>query len=316
MGLNKELLPNIICADWSVNAKNRAAIGLFQQDANNWSLRFRDGIDDVDAWLKTWLDGQAQRTWLGIDVGLGLPEAWWQAVQAAGKPAPRSFRELLQSLSKDDPFFQRAQKLEELSLWRPFASIKDSKKQDLVKTLFGDSDKPNPLMRQCDREAKAEALFWCVGPRQVGGASAHAWKTIIKPFLDHEAMQLAFLDCTWAEASERLGLTIVEIWPTLARKSVAGKGFNGSKENRADRIASWAHLTQHAIAKGLNAEICYELGQLAIGSSHLFDAASGVLALEQAVRHPMKDATHNPREGSIFGLNGDRAKAKQAAPSD
>lgn len=128
------------------------------------------------------LGGDGSPVLLGVDFPLGIPAAY------AAKAGLRSFRALLAGLGSEGAFGglgEIATTLGEVSLARPFypagrvppgAARRADHAAALGLPLAA-------LWRTCDRVAGAEALFWTLGPRQVGKAALAGWRELLLPLV-------------------------------------------------------------------------------------------------------------------------------------
>lgn len=126
--------------------------------------------------------GDGSPVLLGVDFPLGVPAAY------AARVGLRSFRALLERLGSGGALaglHEIAATLDEVSLERPFypagrVVAGSARRGDHAGALGLPLE---ALWRTCDRLAGAEALFWTLGPRQVGKAAIAGWRELLVPLV-------------------------------------------------------------------------------------------------------------------------------------
>lgn len=180
-------------ADWSVSPGKRWWCQARHGPSGRWRIGAPRRVGPVDAWVQDLRDavGRGERVALGLDVPLGLPEAW---VTRAGATPWRGFRDALMDLGTGEwaKFDEPAATASEVSPARPFypaLAQRGVQRAALVEGLGVASF--DALLRRCDRptpgpggRGAAACLFWLVGAQQVGKAAIAAWREVVRPLLD------------------------------------------------------------------------------------------------------------------------------------
>ena len=259
------------------------------------------------------------RLLLGLDVPLGVPEAW------AALVAVRSFRELLAMLAQDGAraatFFAPATRPEEISAWRPFYPARPggARQAHLLEALGLAS--MDQLLRRCDRataeRGAAGALFWTLGAKQPGKAAISAWRDLLLPAMDMWGEQLGLwpFDGGLAALAER-PVVIAEAYPAALglRLGLTAPGRGWSKRRRADRaqqgrvVLGWADQRGVVLTEELRAQVADGFGEGPTGEDR-FDAVVGVLGMLDSLGEGgvswegMPSSALYKVEGWLFGLN-------------
>lgn len=168
----------------------------------------------VPAALRTFLDGAGARL-LGVDAPLGVPATWAERAEIG------SFRELVCGLSEDvlAALLEPARAPAQVHAMRPFlVPPRGVRLRDLAARL---GLAPEELPRRCDQLARAHPLFWCVGPRQVGRAAARFWREVLRPRWCLGALAVWPFDGTLEALLRRARPVVLELYPTLVRRSFA-----------------------------------------------------------------------------------------------
>ena len=253
----------------------------------------------------------------GFDFPLGLPLAY------ARRAGVEDFRRLLPTLGRGAwrDFFSVAERAEEVSLARPFYPARAGKRgtvarRHLVEGLgLGSYD---DLLRRCDRaggrRTAACAMFWTLGPQQVGKAAIVGWRDLLIPALrgSHDLALWPF-DGGLGELLAGRDIVAAETYPAEVYGHL-GLGFGtgaGGKRAQAARAAQAPRLLQRAGDLGLGLDrrlrdaIADGFGPAPDGEDP-FDATVGLLGMVNVVlgRRPAGapgDAGVRRIEGWILG---------------
>ncbi len=229
----------------------------------------------------------------GIDAPLGVPRAW-----AACRPEA-DFCAFLAGLAPNDPFFQVAATLGEITQARPFypaRGVRGMRQAEHAAALgFADSF---GLRRACDRATDLRPagapLFWTLGANQTGKAALSLWRDmLIGPRPGSPLYKI------WPFAGDFLHIlapgtvTVAETYPAECMRAL-GISTAGSKRRQADRAAAapsikaaMARLDAHADAS-LTAAITAGFGADAAGEDR-FDSVLGVLGVVAVLRGVLPD---------------------------
>lgn len=313
------MLPAVVAhADWSVDPGKRwVAAAILGGDGG-----YRATAPRLVGPLPEFLDGLAARAGpegavlLGFDFPLGLPARY------AARAGVDDFRALLPRLGQGRwrDFFQVAGTRDEVSPARPFYPAKAGprgtvSRRHLVEGLgleaYGD------LLRRCD-EATADgrraaaAMFWTLGPQQVGKAAITAWRDLLIPALN-SGRELAI----WPFDGPLAGLVapgrivVAETYPGEVYGHLGIAFSGGGKRSQAARAANAPILRGRARDLGVALErpfgalIAEGFGAGPAGEDP-FDATVGLLGMLNVVRgrrapgeHP--DPLTRAVEGWILG---------------
>jgi hypothetical protein len=229
---------------------------------------------------------------VGFDFPIGVPLAWARAARV------RDFRALLPTLG--GPFFEVAERPEELSLLRPFYPRRPgaASQAQLLEGLGVAS--LDALRRVCERarpgRPAAAPLFWTLGAQQVGKAAIAGWSELLIPALRSEALDVALwpFDGALAELLAPGRVVVAETYPAefYTHLGVAFQrppdGGPSGKRVQGDRAAQAEALLAAARALGVSLEPALEqqlrdgFGGRADGEDR-FDAAVGLLGMLNVV---------------------------------
>ncbi len=266
-----EYLPAVIAhADWSLDAKKRwVARAVYEGDGH-----YRAFVPEPVGKLSLFLDGLqgcARRSgplFVGFDFPLGLPRAY------ARRTGIDDFRGFLSTLDRNPwrQFFSVAEHPEDISPTRPFYPAKVGKRGTVARhhLLQGlGLDSHQDLLRVCDRASPARpaacAIFWTLGPQQVGKAAIVGWRDLLIPALvgrqdlalwpfdgELDAL-LARHDIVAAESYPAEVYGHLGLWPGGGRRPGAGRRRE-SKRLQAARAGSGSRLLEVAGGLGLRLE--------------------------------------------------------------
>lgn len=250
----------------------------------------------------------------GFDFPIGLPRAY------ARRARVREFRTLFTSLG--GPFFEVAERPEEISILRPFYPARPggTSQAQLVQALGmqGIDD----LLRVCERATPsrraAAPLFWTLGPQQVGKAAISGWRDALIPAL-RAGLDLALwpFDGPLAELFAPGRVVVAETYPAEAYGHVGvelsavseggpkGKRVQEVRAAQAGRVLAFADRIGVELAPKLRAELADGFGAKPDGEDR-FDATLALLGmLNVALGHRPAGEPDDPEiravEGWILG---------------
>lgn len=183
----------------------------------------------------------AERLLLGLDLPIGVPAAW------ARRAGIDDFKALLPELGRGrfEDFFEPAETPEEICLERPFYPARPggARLVDLVERLG--LEHPRDMLRLCDLahtdRTAAAALFWTLGPNQVGKAAISGWRDLLQPALKVDAVALWPFDGELGDLLRDRPVTVVEIYPAELQSRLGvrlGRAGGGSKLRAEDRAGA------------------------------------------------------------------------------
>lgn len=260
-----ERLPAVIAhADWSLVANKRWVARAVHEGGGRYRAFAPEPVGKLSQFLDG-LQGCARRSgplFLGFDFPLGLPRAY---AQCAGID---DFRGFLSTLDRNPwrQFFSVAEHPEEVSPTRPFYPAKAGKRgtaarRHLLQGLGLDSYQD--LLRACDRASPARpaacAIFWTLGPQQVGKAAIVGWRDLLIPALDgRQDLALWPFDGALDELLARHDIVAAETYPAEVYGHLGLWPGNGrrkeSKRLQAARAGSASRLLELAGSLGLRLE--------------------------------------------------------------
>jgi len=89
-------------------------------------------------------------------------------------------------------------------------------------------------LRQCDKLAKAESVYWCLGPKQVGKAALQFWRETLVPLKAHFGDRLAVWP--FQKIEDRHDVVVAECYPASFIMSVWNRRVK--KTDALDRVAA------------------------------------------------------------------------------
>jgi len=250
----------------------------------------------------------------GFDFPIGLPLAY------ARQARVRAFHTLLPSLG--GPFFEVAERPEEISILRPFYPARPggTSQSHLVEGLGVAS--MEELLRVCERATPtrraAAPLFWTLGAQQVGKAAISGWRDALIPAL-RAALEIALwpFEGSLAELLAPGRIVVAETYPAEVTGhlglDLAAVSEGGPKGKRVQAVRAAQAPRLRELASGLGVELAPELeAQLVDGfgakadGEDRFDTVVGLLGmLNVALGHRPAEAPADPEirrvEGWILG---------------
>jgi hypothetical protein len=193
----------------------------------------------------------------GFDFPIGLPLAY------ARQARVRAFRTLLPSLA--GPFFEVAERPEEISILRPFYPARPgaTSQAQLVAGLGVAS--MDELFRVCERATPlrraAAPLFWTLGAQQVGKAAISGWRDALIPAL-RGALDVALwpFEGSLAELLAPGRIVVAETYPAEAYAhlgldlAAVSAGTAQGKRVQAVRAAQLPRVLEFATRLGVELE--------------------------------------------------------------
>lgn len=293
-------------ADWSV-APAKRWMSVATPIGSGWRVKI-EKVGDLDT-LFARLGALAANApvALGVDAPIGLPSAYQRS--------EADFPAFLCALTPEDPFFEVADAVSDISLARPFyprRSPAGVRRKDLLDGLgLTDSEQ---ILRHCERKLNtqpaASPMFWTLGANQVGKGAICLWRDLLLPALNAPDPPLLWpFAGTLAELLQPGCIVVAETYPANAMRQM-GLGFRGSKRRQSDRRAVapafWTHLHDLDAEPDaiLSAKIDEGFGAGADGEDQ-FDSLIGLIRMLQIIRDPALDQLPEPAirrwEGWILG---------------
>jgi hypothetical protein len=195
----------VVHCDWSTSPHKRwSAEARFVDD--RWVAFAPRLVPDPSALLNP-----EKSELLGFDFPIGLPIAY------ATKAGIDDFLGALPRFGSGDweRFYEPATTPTEISLRRPFYPRRPggTKQEHLVQALGVSS--MSDLRRVCDyghdARGPAEAMFWTLGPKQVGRAAIAGWADVLVPALDR--IRLWPFEGALADLCDRAWVVVCETYP-------------------------------------------------------------------------------------------------------
>jgi len=260
-------LPAVVAhADWSIDPGKRwVAVAVLGADR-----RYRAAAPRVVGPLPAFLDGLATQAgpadavFLGFDLPLGLPARY------AARAGIDDFRAVLPCLGAGRwrNFFEVAALPGEVTPRRPFYPARAGRRGAVARRHLLDGlglGSYDDLMRRCDRSTPgrraAAAMFWTLGPQQVGKAAISAWRDLLIPALAAECdLRIWPFDGPLQELFAPGRIVVAETYPGEIYGhlgvvfSRARRGIKVGKRVQADRAANAAVLLDRADGLGIRLE--------------------------------------------------------------
>lgn len=262
-----EPLPTVVAhADWSIDpAKRWVASAVLSADG-----RYRAMAPELVGPLPSFLDrltvraGSAGTVFLGFDFPLGLPARY------AARADIDDFRAVLPMLGKGrwHAFFDVAALPGEVSTLRPFYPSRPGSRGTVARQHLLDGlglERYDDLMRCCDRSTSgrrpAAAIFWTLGPQQVGKAAICAWRDLLIPALAAGCdLRIWPFEGALHELFQAGRIVVAETYPAEVYAhlgvefSKARVGLKAGKRVQADRAANAKILLGRAGRLGITLE--------------------------------------------------------------
>src|SRR5689334_9094333 len=264
----------VAAADWGVGwGKRWMARAVREPDGRGYTLSHPVPVGASEAFVRRVRQHlpEGGSALVGLDFPIGLPDGYAERVFPG-----MSFRGILVRLGEE--FFKPT---DEPCLERPFGP------QSSGPGVFGPARLAEilgvELLRKCDRESKANPMFFTLGARQVGRAAADGWKHVIRPALEEGASLWPF-DGALADLLARPGLVLAEIYPALFFGRVRkGEG----KEAAEARRRVFGELLEKARSEGMEIALtpsAEEWVEAGFASSDDFDPMLSVVGMLRALQ--------------------------------
>ena len=303
-------LPNlVIAADWSVDPNKRWMARADLTSEGRYMLYPPETVGNLSNFLSRirQIAGPRRTAFVGFDFPIGLPRSYAQAVGI------HSWRQALDKFGSSgwENFYNVS---DDPSLYNPFFPLpkqrgeRGSFRRQLTQRLgFSSFDH---LKRRCDIQAKAESLFYTLGPKQVGRAAIDGWRYVLGPAMDY--IHFWPFDGRLSQLLERSGIVVAEIYPREAYRQLdirIGSSTRRAKRRREDRKAVSFELLSRIkknewISVSKAAESCFAWG---FNSDDDFDAMMGLISMiriligAHACTIPEDDSKVISIEGWILG---------------
>ncbi len=287
-------LPAVVAhADWSLDARKRRVARAVHEGAGRYRALAPAPVGDLRIFLDRLRRGVP---WtgpllLGVDFPIGLPRAY------ARRAGVTDFRRLLPQLGGGPwrDFFRVAEGPLEVDVTRPFYPLRPGRRGTVARRHLVEGlglAVQRDLLRVCDlangHRRDACAMFWTLGPQQVGKAAIVGWRDFLIPALEagHDLALWPFEGALESLLAER-DIVVAEVYPAeiygqLDLPAARGKRRQQARAKRAPALA--AHL-RHL---GITADPTFR-GALADGfgaaadAEDCFDAVVGLIGMLNVV---------------------------------
>lgn len=283
------MFDKIIHADWSV-APNKRWVAMAHRRESTWQVEAPRPVGDCGRLLSDALGGETDNysVLAGFDFPIGVPVAYGRKTRCT------DFKAFLRALGNGcwQRFFDVCEKLEEISVTRPFYPNSSGekgvrKREHLLSGLWLSKEE---LLRQCEKKTDTRnaacSLFWTLGGNQVGKAALAGWHEVVRPALDCGGRLWPF-EGSLGELAGQPGLVICETYPGEAYGHlgikfntglIKGKRDQTSRQKQFEKILTW--LNDKSIKLAPEVEACIRDG---FGSEKnaddKFDAFVGLLSM-------------------------------------
>ena len=279
-------------ADWSTDPKKRwCAIAVLDADGR-YRSDASEPVGDLDAYFRRLREraGPGAAVFCGFDFPIGLPARYGH--KAGLKDFPDALLEFGSGRWCD--FYSPAPTEQAISIRRPFYPQRPggAKKHHLVSGL--DLQNTRELYRSCDLHpdrGPAEAIFWLIGPKQVGRAAITGWRDLLAPAMRSDSPPSIWpFDGRLTELLARPGVVVAETYPAEVYRhlDLGISGNDRSKRCQTDRasdagaLVAWARANRVRLTQRLHAEIVNGFDGGADGEDR-FDAVVGLFGMLDVV---------------------------------
>lgn len=279
------MFDRVVHADWSMAPGGRFAAGA-KRRGSVWSVDAPQPVGASEAFLDR-LHCPGERVLAGFDFPIGVPLAWGE------RSGLRDFRELLDVIGTPPwhAFGEVCERPQDISLRRPFFPYRNHPRPtaSMLVDGLGVPDMES-LLRRCERPGpgrkRASALFWTMGPAQVGKAALTGWKEILRP--SRHAARIWPFDGPLDRLAGTPGLVIAETYPADALPTLRiSRPTTFSKGRRSERMALVPAIVERLragfgsrrITLTARAERALEEGFGRDPGGDAFDAFIGLLAM-------------------------------------
>ncbi len=300
----------VVHADWSAHPGKRWLAAARLMPAGGCAAGAPQPVGEPDALIERLLAAAGGgAVLLGLDLPVGLPAAYARCAGVNDFPA------LLPQLGQGDwaDFYRPAERPQDISLRRPFYPARPggARRRHLLDGLGLAADE---LLRRCDRRtaerSAAAALFWTLGPQQVGKAAIAGWRDLLAPGLASGRLTLWPFAGRLEDALRPGRVVAAETYPAECYRHL-GVRLTGSKRSLEARrragaaLLAWARDAGVALEPALTEQIAGGFGVGADGEDR-FDAVVGLFGMLNVVlgrRAPGEPPDDDVRrvEGWILG---------------
>jgi hypothetical protein len=245
---------------------------------------------------------------VGVDFPIGVPRAY---ARAAGTD---SFLEWLRELGRGRwaRFFEPAAALDEISTEQPFFPRATATKGDKARHRNRLGFSHAEMLRRCDRLARAESLFWTLGPKQVGKAAIAGWRELLLSARTDVQPSIGiwpFDDPSLEQLLRHHDVVIVETYPAglyrrvgvVFRPGQGGKTSQRARAAQAGPIGECAERLGVELTDGLRDAITGGFAS-AQGRDDGFDALVGLLGMLDVLNAERPGAV--PRDDAVLTTEG------------
>jgi hypothetical protein len=280
-------------ADWGATPGKRWIALAARGDDGRFTARAPEPVGALDRLLERLAaEARGGSVLLGLDLPIGLPRAY------ARRAAIPGFTTALCRFGagKWVDFYRPAATADELGLRRPFYPQRPGgASQRALLDRLGLTRAE--LLRRCDARTggrpAACALFWTLGPSQVGKAAISAWRELLAPALrDGVGLAIWPFDGPLARLLALHRLVVVETYPAevyrhldlpLARRGNGRKSDPRARAACAPALLGFAERASVRLEAGLEAAIRAGLGDDRHGEDR-FDAVVGLFGMLDVVQ--------------------------------
>jgi hypothetical protein len=209
-------------------------------------------------------------------------------------------------------FFEPAATLEQVSIERPFFPRGTAARGDKARHRDRLGLSRAEILRRCDRLERAEALFWTLGPKQVGKAAIAGWRELLVAARADDQVSVGIWPFDDPSLEQLLGhhdVVLAETYPAglYRRVGVVFRSGQGGKTSHDARRAQAAALIR--CAEGLGVELAPQLREAIaagfpkeVGGDDGFDAAVGLLGMLDVLAGERPGAL--PRDDAVLSVEG------------
>jgi hypothetical protein len=302
-------------ADWSVDPRKRWVARAVHQGKGRYRADAPERVGPLAGFMERLRRDAAHdgAVFLGFDFPIGLPRAYARRAGIAG------FRRVFPGLGQGEwrDFFRAAEGPEQIALGRPFYPAKARPRGAASRRhlpvglgLEGWAD----LLRACDPghsgRGAACALFWTLGPQQVGKAAIVGWRDLLIPAL-LAGVDLAIwpFDGDLAALLAEREVVVAETYPAelYAHLGLRGSGAALGKRRQAARAAHGPRLLDRLHGLGMTADpalpraIVEGFGPAPDGEDP-FDSTVGLIGMVNVVRgHRPAPVPEDPAVRAVEG---------------
>jgi hypothetical protein len=291
-------LPSLIVhADWSIHPKKQWLCKAHRR-FGHYEIQEATKVDGGETLLERLRDSLLPDDTLliGFDFAIGLPQAYCAPLAIV------NFKDQVQDFGVDiwNEFYNVATNPPEISPHRPFYPFNAGAAGQTQGQLVAGLGVPtmDALLRQCElgangqRPGNANALFWLVGPKQVGRAAIDGWQNVIAPAIQHypeEELGIWPFDGRLDDLLRRKRTVLAETYPAECyyhvNFSMVPPWSKRTQEDRRDRgkeLVRWSAQRPVVISPALLAQLDDGFGEGGDGEDP-FDAAVGACSMIDVV---------------------------------